>query len=233
MKHEREGPQAIAPGDPGVARADVLRAEPPTSATRNVGWLRPALGLAAVLAALVALPRLLPASADEPTASPRATAAATHHNPVAARPTLTVAADGGPAVGAPLPRSTDGSEYLDGIPTNVAGEAVLRVRDALLQPLGTRLLVGGWYLPPVCHDGHAGRVGCASAVLSDVPVDQQGPGWLTTDWLAVSSQLSGMGSRILRGQLEPDPACSISQAIACQPRLVVTNVVWIGSPAAD
>ena len=225
MSHERRGD------------LDVLRSEPARAAVSNVRWRAAALSVAVVLLALVVAPRLLPASASpSPQAVPSTSFAATAGAPTAAPVApqrLALARGDLPAVGPPIARSSDGSEYFDGIPTRVDGERVLRVRDALLTPVGTTVLVGGWYLPPVCRGGTAGSAACASAVLSDVPVDQQGPGWLATDWLAVSSQSPGMGARVMSGRLEPDPACSISQAITCQPRLVVTNVVWTGSAPAD
>jgi hypothetical protein len=230
MRGQGQDGQPFTNSHAGGDQVDVLPAQPTRTVTSGTGWRRAALLLGLVLVMLVALPRLFPAAAP-PATRPAATATAgptVTARVVAVRGTYVPAAQKGPLVGGPMPRSADGTAYLDGIPTRFDGEAVLRVRDALLRPLGTSVLVGGWYMPPVCYGGGAGRTNCASAVLSDVPVDQQGAGWLATDWLAVSSQSAEMGARIMRGRLEPDPACSIGQAVACQPRLEVTEVVWIG-----
>ncbi len=231
MMHQRGGSRPTVRGEPSD-HVDVLRAEPTRAATTSMHWRRPAVALAVALLALVALPRLFPSAGVPPAASPQPTPSARlTHPPVTPLP-FVASRNGAPAVGRPIPRSPDGTEYFDGIPTRLDGQAVLRVRDALLQPLGSSMLVGGWYVPPVCYGGPAGHGQCASAVLSDVPVNQQGAGWLTTDWLAVSSQSAELGARIMRGRLEPDPACSISLAVACQPRLQVASIVWVGPTTA-
>lgn len=228
---QHEGTRRAARGEPGD-HIDVLRSEPTRPATSSINWRGPAVVLAVVLVALVALPRLFPAAGVPPAASPQPTPSARATVALVTLMPFVAPRNGGPAVGRPIPRSADGTEYFDGIPARFDGQAVLRVRDALLEPLGVTVLVGGWYVPPVCYGGPAGHGDCASAVLSDVPVNQQGAGWLTTDWLAVSSQSAELGARIMRGRLEPDPACSISLAIACQPRLQVTSIVWVGPTTA-
>ena len=189
-KGEREGDRAAVSGDPGVGGLDLLRSEPPRAAVANVRWRAAALSVAVLLLALVVAPRLLPAAAPPGPSAVASVAVPPTAAPVAPQ-RLAVSRGDLPAVGPPMARSSDGSEYFDGIPTRVSGERVLRVRDALLTPVGETVLVGGWYLPPVCHSGRAGAGACASAVLSDVPVDEQGPGWLATDWLAVSSESPG------------------------------------------
>lgn len=231
MTHQRESSRPTPRGERGD-HVDVLRTEPTRPATSSIHWRRSAVVLAVVLLALVTLPRLFPAAGVPPSASAQPTPSARATAPPVAPLPFVAARNGAPAVGRPIPRSADGTEYFDGIPTRFDGRAVLRVRDALLEPLGVTVLVGGWYVPPVCYGGQAGHGDCASAVLSDVPVNQQGVGWLATDWLAVSSQSAELGARIMRGRLEPDPACSISLAIACQPRLAVTSIVWVGPTTA-
>lgn len=229
MRTQRDATRPPTPGDP-VDQVDARPAESNRVPLSRLGWRGPALGLVAVLVALVALPTLFPSTGALPSPSPIPTVGPSRGRSLTLPATFLPAARGAPAVGRPIRRSANGSEYIDGIPVQFDGEAVLRVRDVLLRPLGNTVLVGGWYVPPVCYGAQPGVSDCASAVLSDVPVDQQGPGWLATDWLAVDSKSPGMGARIMRGKLEPDPACSISLAITCQPRLGGTRIVWVGPP---
>jgi hypothetical protein len=131
MRQEREGNRPAARGEPGD-HIDVLRTEPTRPATASMHWRRALAALAVALLALVALPRLLPATGAPPAASPQPTPTARVTGPPVTLLPLVVPGNAGPAVGRPIARSADGTEYLDGIPTRFYGQAVLRVRDALL-----------------------------------------------------------------------------------------------------
>ncbi len=231
MKSPRDGRPTTSPSLDQDDRAGI--SAPQQVATRSsFGWRSAALAVAVAIVGLVAIARFGGAS-DQPLTSSQpsfavALATVTPQPPqpsATPRPRSIGGLIGRPAVGAPIRRTADGLDYIDGIPTAVAGVPVDRVRDALLLPVGSTVLVGGWYVPGPCTTTAIQRQ-CSSAVLADVPIDQQGTGWLATDWLVVQGTVRGSGGLVLRGTLDPDPNCSINLARPCQPLLRVVATSW-------
>jgi hypothetical protein len=125
-----------------------------------------------------------------------------------------------------MPRLPDGLTYADGIPSGISTQPVYRVRDALLVPLGRTVLVGGWYHRPYCRD--PGRsLGCTAATMSDVPL-VPGQGDVLTSFIALDSELDGVGAHVVLATVVDDPHCSIHDLGACQPRLQVLAEIWSG-----
>jgi hypothetical protein len=195
---------------------------PPTlTPTRTgVGWRLPALAVAVALVALVGLTRLGAPDRPIPSDVPL---------PVAqASPTASPAPTRGPAVpnrlDGVIARSADGLTYVDGIPTGISGQAVYRVRDALLVPLGRTLLVGGW------SDGQGCAAitvtGCSPPRLTDGTPFHSRQTALPADVIAMDSRLTGFGRFIVLATVEDDPRCSIVTEDACQPRLHVVQPIW-------
>ena len=133
------------------------------------------------------------------------------------------------------PPTADRLHYLDGIPTFVGNERVLRVRDALRLSVGRTLLVGGWHLRVECQ--HATRPQrCPLPTLSDVAVHTEARGGLATDWIAMDMRPERNGARIVRAVIEDDLRCSIRRAGDCQTRLRVLQTVWsaeLSEPASE
>ena len=172
-------------------------AGPAAHRDRPVGhWLAATSAVARARAA--ALRGAAPAAPRHRSPPARAVAGATFTATAVARPApqsggrFVPAAAKGPAVGPPIPRSSDGSEYLDGIPT----------RGPTMRPSCASEMHCSGRRAPACSlaagtcrrcatVGELGRDNCASAVLSDVPVDQQGRR------LAVD-RLAGCISRVCR-----------------------------------
>lgn len=176
-------------------------------------WKLPALALAAVLVGVVVVTRL--GGSDRPTVI----AAASTTTPT---PTVT------------LPRgwstpSFDPSTYADGIPLEVDGQPVFRVRDAVLSPVGRTLQVGGWYIDRAYFKGEcAARRGeqCAPSTMSDVPLIGPYVGDVLTSFVAIDSTLGSTGAYVLLAKVEADPGCWITSVGQCQPRLHVIARVW-------
>jgi len=192
------------------------------------GWRLPAVAVGVALVALVALTRL--GGADRPTPSPRPSAAAAVPNGGVSTAAPDEASITVSRLGGVMRRSPDGLTYADGIPTGISGQAVYRVRDALLVPVGRTLLVGGWYLhrSDVVRECVTLRGGvCASATISDVPLSGPRVGDVTTAFVAVDSYLGGTGAYVLLATIEADPHCSIfGGGGVCQPRLRVLSRIW-------
>jgi hypothetical protein len=127
-----------------------------------------------------------------------------------------------------MPRSPDGLTYADGIPTAISTQAVYRVRDALLVPVGRTLLVGGWYHTPHCRRvASVFNLACSAATLSDVPL-VQGQGDVRTSFIALDSELGAVGAYVVLAIVTVDPGCSIRDLGDCQPRLQVIATMWSG-----
>ncbi len=194
----------------------------------RAGWRSAALVVAAVLVGLVAVTHL----PGPPTASlaPSAVATLTPTPVPSASLEPVLIDDRGQrlplTVSVPLPvgpliqRRADGQRYVDGLPTIVGGLPVKRVRDALLVPVGTTLLIGGWYYGPDCQVFRAGP--CPPATLSDDP-----SGSPRTDSLALDeNQGAATGARVFDVTVEPDPSCYFIRATLCLPRLHVVAAMW-------
>ncbi|HUR16873.1 MAG TPA: hypothetical protein VMZ33_06285 [Candidatus Limnocylindrales bacterium] len=183
----------------------------------------PALGVVAVLAALVVLTRFdsgPPPTSREP--SPPAMAdVATAFPTHAPEPSSFIRV---PAVEPTPGVDPSASEYRDGIPTNLDGERVLRIPEALSTTPGTTILVGGWHKAKPCRDRRARS--CPVQTLADTDLEVVGD--LSTAWVVLDRPRGiGVGARVLRATVEPDPSCSITRQGECQPRLRVLRVLWL------
>ncbi|HYI21136.1 MAG TPA: hypothetical protein VEX62_00740, partial [Candidatus Limnocylindrales bacterium] len=58
-----------------------------------------------------------------------------------------------------------GARYVDGIPAVIEGTRVFRVHEALIAPVGTTLMIGGWHLRRDC--GEVRRRRCALPTIAD------------------------------------------------------------------
>jgi hypothetical protein len=174
----------------------------------GMGWRLPALGVIAVLVALIVVTRHDAKPAPPP-----------------GEPGASVPALAAPATLPPL-ETTPSPTYPDGIPREIADELVFRVDDALgLWSRGIHgepILIGGWHKSKSCRG--LDRV-CPVQTLADTDLNIVGD--LSTVWIALDRSIGGgSGARVLRATVEEDPDCAIRSAAQCQPRLRVLNVVW-------
>jgi hypothetical protein len=132
------------------------------------------------------------------------------------------------AIGRPIARSLDGLRYADGIPTDVDGQSVYRVRDALLAGIGKTVLVGGWYYPRDCNP--ILRKGlCAPGSISDSP-----SGSADTDTMFVDQGVAAAsGAMVVRATIEVGSRCSVAGADLCLPSLHVLGQAWGGDAETE
>lgn len=120
----------------------------------------------------------------------------------------------------------DGARYLDGIPTTFRGDQVARVSSVARLPIGTSLLVAGWYRPLDCSSVLDG-FWCWPAALFDVPA-----GSSRTDAVALDVSLGkAPGPRIVRATVAPNTNCILDGGGYCPLTLTVQRVVWSGDRA--
>jgi hypothetical protein len=207
-----------------MAEMDPESPQPTLTRTQSGrGWR---LALVIIVGAVVALVGLTRLGGSDPAATVTPTRAAVLPNPFLPPPRPTLA----PVVQMPgvMPRSPDGLTYADGIPTTISNKPVIRVRDALGEPAGRTLLVGGWYRLPHCHPAARSIVVCAASTLSDVPL-VQGQGDVRTSFMALDSDLDDVGAHVVLAIVEVDPRCAIRDLGECQARLRVVADLWSGA----
>jgi hypothetical protein len=194
-----------------------------TRAPSGGGWRLPLVAVVVAVVALVGLTRLGGFDSQQSSTTTREAVLA---NLFAATPAPTQ-----PPVGlrvGSMPRSPDGLTYADGIPTDVSADPVYRVREALLEPVGRLLLVGGWYHQPHCLRAPAdSNLACTASTLSDVPL-VEGQGDVRTSFIALDSELGDVGAHVVLAIVVADPDCSIRDLGDCQPRLHVLAQMWSG-----
>ena len=200
--------------------------QPELTPTRTrVGWRLPAIAVVIILVAVVTVSRL-GAPAESPSAKPTDTA-------VAQAPSPTPATEPSFFIRVPAIEPTPDPQlltYPDGIPLQINDEPVYRVSDALglwsrgiTDAIG-QILVGGWHKAKARCDRRPRK--CPVETMADTPLDVNGD--LSTDWIALDGSLGGgVGPRVIRATIEPDPRCSIQRSGACQPRLRVVGVLWV------
>jgi hypothetical protein len=119
-----------------------------------------------------------------------------------------------------------GALYLDGIPTTVRGNHVARVSIVAGLPIGTTLLVAGWYRPLDCNSVLDG-FWCWPGALFDLPA-----GSSRTDAMALDTSLGKVsGPRIVRATVSPNTNCILDGGSYCPLTLAVKSVVWSGDRA--
>jgi hypothetical protein len=228
-----------------------LGPQPPVELDRppgsRVGWRLAVVALAGVLVGLVALSSVNSGTSPvhEPppstSAAPVAVATVAGSRPVPSPTSRPGPATSSPApatpVGSPTPAgdqnlgladevTADGSRYVDGIPTSIDGSHVDRLGSIRNLPVGSSVLVGGWYQPPGCGPLLA-TLWCAPGVLADLP-----GGSSRIPELILDQGLGGAaGARIISATLDLDATCMLDARPACPPELDVDRVLWSGDDA--
>lgn len=119
-----------------------------------------------------------------------------------------------------------GARYLDGIPATFRGNQVARVSSVAGLPIGTTLLVAGWYRPLDCSSVLDG-FWCWPAGLFDLPA-----GSSRTDAVALDVTLGKVpGPRIVSATVSPNTNCMLDGGSYCPHTLAIKRVMWTGDSA--
>ena len=174
-------------------------------------------------------PRPLPSAAAVALASAAATATAGQTvQPLDPRETLAVPrptfADGTPLVGMPVGLRDGSDRFDDGIPAIVDGRPVLRVREAAALPIGSDVMVGGWFSRFACL-APAQSLSCPF-VLSDLPYVSARAAVVALGGMVDFDP--GRGARVFEATVASDRACTFTAMGECRPRLAITDVKWTG-----
>lgn len=218
LAHPPDSPPA---GDPDDATPAQLE-----RTARSRSWLWSAAAVVGVLIVVVAIGRI----GQTATGLPVSTSRVTNHStraPVAPDRSLTlVRRPVGPSspsqIGPRVGIRFEGDRFVDGIPAVLDGEPVVRVRDAIVLPEGSAVLVGGWTRRRDCAGGIAGT-GVCPAALSDLPFRSQRAAEL--DLVGQASFESAEGPRVFRATVQSDSNCGDD---ACLPQLSVGDALWSG-----
>ncbi len=121
----------------------------------------------------------------------------------------------------------EGDRYNDGIPAVLDGDPVVRVRDTILLPEGSVVLVGGWTHRTICTGGVTGP-GVCPLTLSDVPFGSTRVDALALVGKAVFEFVEG--PRVFQATIQGDSNCDPD---SCLPRLSVGDALWTGDSSTS
>lgn len=220
-----EDPRRARRGNGAEVVAQTERLERPRGAR---GWRLSAAAVALVLIGVVLTGRLgmEPVPAPGPTPPREAPTAVAASSP-------TPAAPGTPGPGrSPAPRAGSSPRppdigplpiaprYIDGIPTSIGGERVLRLGEAVALGREDSFLVGGWYSGPDCEGINGGGL-CPNSRLGDNPADVR---WPDGGIQLTSLVEEATGARVLRVHIN----WHVCGTVYCPATLAVEEVVWSG-----
>ena len=214
-----------SPAGPPQSRKDETEPALVERTSRSRSWVVPTVVVIVVLVTVIAVGRLGETPSEViPTALPGPVALATAR-PTATAPHLILApAILPPAglVGQAIGLRRDTNRFVDGIPSSIGGEPVVRVREATVLPIGSTVLVGGWRQEAGCSADDAP----CRFVLSDVPARSRRIATLALGGSGATRP--GDGPRVVRATVDFDEECAYRVAGTCLPQLRVEESVWEG-----